>query len=70
MLSVSSEVCFFVALGKKIVPGSVVGCVKNIANTVVFVRFHFFTYLVNWLLSNRLLGVFLIGFWVPGAHFL
>ena len=44
------------ALGEKMVPGSVVGCVKNIANTVVFVRFHFFTYLVNWLIS--------IDFWV------
>ena len=70
ILSVSSEVCFLVALGEKMVPGSVVGCVKNIANTVVFVRFHFFTYLVNWLISNRLLGTFLVGFWVPWAHFL
>ena len=70
MLSVSSDVCFLMALSEKMVPGSVVGCVKNIANTVVFVRFHFFTYLVNWLISNRLLGVFLVGFWVPWAHFL
>ena len=51
-------------------PGSVVGCAENIANTVVFVRFHFFTYLMNWLISNRLLGFFLVGFWIPGAHFL
>jgi hypothetical protein len=56
-------------LGEKMVPGSVVGCVENIVNTVVFVRFHLFTYLVNWLISNRLLGVFLVGFWVPWAHF-
>ena len=68
-MSVSSELCFLMALSEKMVPGSVVGCVKNIANTVVFVRFHFFTYLVNWLISNRLLGVFLVGFWVPWAYF-
>ena len=47
ILSVSSEVSFSMGLGKKIVPGSVVGCVENIVSTVVFVRFHFFTYLVN-----------------------
>ena len=69
ILSVSSEVCFLVGLGEKMVPGSVVGCVENIVNTMVFVRFHFFTYLANWLISNRLLGVFLAGFWVPWAHF-
>ena len=46
-------------LGQKMIPGSVVGCVGNIANTVVFIKFHFCTYLVNWLISNRLLGVFL-----------
>ena len=58
ILSVSSEVCLLVGLGEKMVPGSVVGCVENIANALVFVRFHFFTYLENWLISNRLLGVF------------
>ena len=70
ILSVSSEVCFLMGLGVKMVPGSVVGCAENIVNTLVFVRFHFFTYLVNWLISNRLLGVFLVGVWVPWAHFL
>jgi len=69
ILSVSSEVCFLMGLGEKMVPGSVVGCAENIVNTMVFVRFHFFTYLANWLISNRLLGVFLAGFWVPWAHF-
>ena len=69
ILSVSSEVCFLIGLGEKMVPGSVVGCVENIVNTMVFVRFHFFTYLVNWLISNRLLGVFLVGFGVPWANF-
>ena len=49
-------------------PGSVVRCVENIVNTMGFVRFHFFTYLVNWLMSNRLLGVFLVGFEVPWAY--
>ena len=68
-MSVSSEVCFSMGLGEKMVSGSVVGCAENIVNTVVFVRFHFFTYLVNWLISNRLLGVFLVGFWVPWAYF-
>ena len=52
ILSVSSEVCFLVGLGEKMVPGSVVGCVESIVNTMVFVRFHFFTYSVNWLISN------------------
>ena len=70
ILSVSSEVCFLMGLGEKMVPGSVVGCVENIINTMVFVRFHFFTCLVNWLISNRLLGVYLVGFWVPWADFL
>ena len=69
ILSVSSEVCFSNGLGKKMVPGSVVGWVENIVNGMVLVRFHFFTYLVNWLISNRLLSVFLVGFWVPWAHF-
>ena len=69
ILSVSSEVCFLMGLGEKMVPGSVVGCVENIVNTIVFVRFHFFTYLVNWLISNRLLDVFLVCFWVPWACF-
>ena len=68
-MSVSYEVCFLVGLGKKMVPESVVGCVENIVNSVVFVRFHFFTYLVNWMISNRLLGVFLVACWVPWAHF-
>ena len=69
ILSVSSEVCFLMGLGEKMVPRSVVGCVENIINTVVFVRFDFFTYLVNWLISNRLLGVFFVVFWVPWTHF-
>ena len=56
-------------LGEKMVPGSVVGCVENIVNTLVFVRFHFSMYLVNWLISNRLLGVFLVACWVNWAHF-
>ena len=43
ILSVSCEVCFLVGLGEKMMPGSVVGCVENIVNTMVFVRFHFFT---------------------------
>ena len=69
ILSVSSEVCFLVGLGEKMVPGSVVGCAENIVNTMVFVRFHFFTYSVNWMISNRLLDVFLVAFWIPWAHF-
>ena len=67
---VGFEVCFLIGLGVEMMPESEVGCAENIVNTVVFVRFHFFTYLVNWLISNRLLGVFLVGFWVPWAHFL
>ena len=58
---------FLVGLGVEMIPESEVGCAENIANTVVFVRFHFFTYFVNWMISNRLLGVFLIAFWVPWA---
>ena len=56
-------------LGQKIIPGSVVGCAENMIHTVVFVRFHFFTYLVNWMISSRLLDVFLIAFWVPWIQF-
>ena len=69
ILRVSSEVCFLVGLGGKMMPGSVVGCAENITNTMVFIRFHFFTYLVNWMISDRLFDVFLIAFWVPWAHF-
>ena len=68
-MSVNCEVCFLVGLGEKMVPGSVVGCVENIVNTKVFVRFHFFTYSVNWMISNRRLDVFLVAFWVPWADF-
>ena len=68
ILSVSSEVCFLLGLGEKVVPGSVVGCAENITNTMVFVTFHFFTYLVRWMISDRLLDDFLIAFWVPWAH--
>ena len=69
ILRVSSEVCFLLGLGQKMMPGSVVGCVENIASTVVFVRFHFFTYSVDWMISNRLLDVFLVAFWMPWVHF-
>jgi hypothetical protein len=62
-------VCFFVGLGEEMTPESEVGCAENIVNTVVFERFHFFTCLVNWMISNRLLDVFLVAFWVPWAHF-
>ena len=69
ILRVSFEVCFLVGLGQKMMPGSVVGCAENIVNTVVSVRFHFFTHSVNWMISNRLLGVSLIAFWVPWTQF-
>ena len=59
--------CFFVGLGEEMTPESEVGCPENILNTVGFVRFNFFTCLVNWLISNRLLDVFLVAFWVPWA---
>ena len=68
-MRVGSEVCFLVVLGQKMMPGSVVGCSENIINTVVFVRFHFFTYSVNWLISNRFWDVFLVAFWVLWGHF-
>ena len=56
-------------LGQKMMAGSVVGCGENMVNIVVFVRFHFFMYSVNWMISHRLLDVFLIAFWIPWAHF-
>ena len=70
ILSVGFEVCFLVVLGEKMVPGSVVGCAENIVNTVVFVRFHFSTYSVNWMISNRLSDVFLVFCLIPWTHFL
>ena len=69
ILRVSSEVCFLVGLGEKMMPGSVVGRAGNIVNTMVFVRFHLFTYLVNWMMSNRRFDIILAAFWVPWAHF-
>ena len=68
-MSISSEVCFFVGLGQKMIPGSVVGCAETIIKTLVFVRFHFVTYLVNWMISNRFSGVFFIFFWNFGFTF-
>ena len=41
-----------VGLDEEMMPGCGVECVKNIVNTVVFVRFHFFTCLVNWRIFN------------------
>jgi hypothetical protein len=55
-------VCFLVGLGQEMTPGSVVGCAENIVNTVVFVRFHFSTYLVNWMIFNGLFNVLLVAF--------
>ena len=55
--------------GEEMMPGSGVGCAENIANTVVFVRFHFFTCLVNWMIFNRLLDAFSVTSGVPGTHF-
>ena len=46
------------------IPGSVVGCAE-----MVFVRFHFFMYLVNWMRSNRLWDFFLVAFGYPGLTF-
>ena len=59
--------CFFVGLGEEMTAESEVGCVENIINTVVFVRFHFFTCFC--MISNRLLDVFLVAFGVPWGHF-
>ena len=55
--------------GAHMTPGFVIGCAENIIKTMVFVRFYFFKYLVNWMTSNRLSDVFLVAFWVPWAHF-
>ena len=68
-MRVSSEVCFLVGLGQEMIPGSVVGWAENVANIAVFVRFHLFTYSVNWMISNRLLDAFLEAFWVPWVQF-
>ena len=43
---------FLVGLSEEMIPGSDVGCVQDMTNTVVFVRFHFSTYLVNWMISD------------------
>ena len=56
-------------LDEKMVPGSVVGCAENIVNTMVFVSFHCFTYLVNWMISNCLLDACLLDLGVPWTHF-
>jgi hypothetical protein len=61
-------VCFLLGWGAEMTPGSVVGRVENTTNTLFFVRFHFFRYLVNSMISNRLWDVFLIAFGVPWAH--
>ena len=70
ILRFSSEVCFLLGSCQKMMPESVFGCAENIVNTVVFVKFHVFTYSVNWMISNRLLDVFSVSFWVSWAHFL
>ena len=60
---------FCVGLGEEMTLGSVVGGAENILNIVVFVRFHFFRYLVKWMISNPLWDVDLVAFWVPWAYF-
>ena len=39
-------------------PGSVVGCARNMLRTMVFIRFRSFTHLMNLVVFDRLLGVF------------
>ena len=68
-LNVSSEICFLVGLGETMISGSAVWCVESIASAMVFVRFNFFAYLVNWMISNRYSGVFFIVFWNFGFTF-
>ena len=68
ILRVSSEVCFLVGLGQKMMPGSVVGCAENIVNALVFVGC-FFTHVVTWMTSSGLLDIFLVALGVPGTHF-
>ena len=67
-MSVSSEVCVLVGLGENI-PGSVVECVGNFVKCIGFIRFHFFTYLVNWMISNRLVDLFSSSCFIPRAFF-
>ena len=47
---------------EKTIPGTVVGCAEHIINNVAFVRFHFFMYLVNWIIATRLFDVFFVAF--------
>ena len=56
-------------LDEEMMPGCCVECVKDMPNTLVFVRFHFFLCLVNWRIFNRLLDAFLVALGVPGTHF-
>ena len=70
-LEVINFVChlFVMVLDEGIASGSVAGCIDNKIIAVVSVTFRFFTCLVNWMISNRLLDVFLVAFWVPWTHF-
>ena len=61
--------CFLVGLSEEMMPGSGVGCAENILNAMVFVRFQFFTYLVNWMIYNRFLDAFFVALGVPGTNF-
>jgi hypothetical protein len=55
---------FFIGAGCGNATRMVVGCVGNLLNIVVLVRFHFLSYLVNWMMFNRLLELFFVAFWV------
>ena len=68
--SVSSEVCFLVGLGEKMVPACVVGCAEIIINAMVFVRFHQFRYAVNRMISKRFFKYFVDFLLSALAHFL
>ena len=62
--------CVFRGFGsEEMIPGSVAGCAENIINVVVFVRFHFFKYLVNWMISHQLWDVFCGFLGAPWAYF-
>ena len=61
--------CFFVSLGEEMTAESVAVCAENIINAMVFLRFHFFRYLVNWVIFHRLLDVFWVALGYLGLTF-
>ena len=67
--SMGSWVVFLVIWEWKFHANLVLGCAETAINTMVFMSFHFFSYLRIWVSSGRILDSILVAFWCLGVTF-